>query len=111
MQIEEESRLGGDTETALRSSGVDYCEPTAILGQLRARRAASQRLPILDHSGRADPWFYGPPTRGYELAARHLLDHGLTPAPNVPAMRVMWRHGGDQQRLAMRIAELWEVGA
>ncbi len=47
----------------------------------------------------------------YSAAAQHLLDHGVTPAPNVPAMRVMWRRGGADQRLARRISERWEMVA
>jgi hypothetical protein len=40
-----------------------------------------------------------------------LLSEGLTPAPNVEAMRILWRRGGNDQRLAVRLAELWEVAA
>jgi hypothetical protein len=35
----------------------------------------------------------------------------MIPAPNVPVMRAMWHRGGTDQRLALRIAELWEVAA
>lgn len=107
MTHERESRPGGDTRAALKS-GRDCDQPTAIYRQLRARRAASRRLPALA-SGRSDPWCYDPPIQGYAEAAQHLLDHGLTPAPDLPAMRLMWQHGGEEQRLAIRIAELWEV--
>jgi hypothetical protein len=48
---------------------------------------------------------------GYFDAVRHLLAQGLTPAPNLPAMRVGWRWGGHEQHLARRISELWEVAA
>lgn len=48
---------------------------------------------------------------GYRDAAHHLLSQGLTPAPNIAAMRVLWRRGGDEQRLAVRLSELWEVAA
>ena len=50
-----------------------------------------------------------PGVDGYEAAAAHLLSVGLTPAPNIPAMRVMWRHGGDGRRLARTISEFWEA--
>jgi hypothetical protein len=73
-----------------------------VVGQLRARRAASWRIPG------GDPWFYEPPAAGYELAAEHLIDHGLLPAPNLSAMRSMWRAGGQSQRTARFIAERWE---
>ncbi|WP_375488022.1 hypothetical protein [uncultured Mycobacterium sp.] len=77
--------------------------------QLRARRAASWRLPVLD-SGRSDPWHYLPPgVRGYPDAATHLLDHGLTPAPNREGLQVLWRRGGHSRRAAQFIAERWEA--
>jgi hypothetical protein len=81
-------------------------DDTAIARQLRNRRAASQRLPVLD-SRRADPWHYEPPSTGYEAAARHLLGHGLTPAPNRAALEVMRRCGGENRQLAAFIAERW----
>jgi hypothetical protein len=43
----------------------------------------------------------------YQDAAEHLLALDLPPAPNVVAMRRMWRRGGDGLRLAARIAEHW----
>ncbi|OWL92844.1 hypothetical protein B7435_33390 [Mycolicibacterium peregrinum] len=87
---------------------------------LRRRRAATYRLPVHD-CGHADPWTCkchddsdtttDQYIDGYRDAAQHLLAQGLTPAPNLPAMRGMWKRGGDDQRLAMRIAQLWEVAA
>ena len=77
---------------------------------LRRRRAASRRLPVLD-DGHADPWCYPPPQRGYEAAAAHLLAYGLTPAPNLDAMRRMWRCGGEARRIARAVAERWETAA
>jgi hypothetical protein len=47
----------------------------------------------------------------YSAAAQHLLDAGLQPAPNLEAMRVMWRRGGAEQRLAREIADRWDVAA
>lgn len=90
------------------SATADY------LADLKRRRAAAQRLAILP-SGRAEPWRYEEPVitdqfiDGYRDACQHLLAEGLTPAPNVPVMRAMWARGGDDQRLAIRIAEAWEV--
>lgn len=76
-----------------------------IVSQLR-RRAASRRL-----SG-GDPWWYPPPgERGYPEAAAHLLSCGLTPAPNVAAVRSMWKVGGESRRIAQVIAERWECAA
>jgi hypothetical protein len=49
--------------------------------------------------------------RAYEAAASHLLGHGLTPAPNVPAMRAMWKRGGPSRRAAELIAEAWKLPA
>jgi hypothetical protein len=89
---------------------------TAIAVQLRRRRAASYRLPVLD-CGRSDPWYYDDPepseraADGYYATARHLLAAGMLPAPNVPAMRLMWRRDVEQRELARYIAERWEVSA
>jgi hypothetical protein len=109
-----EGRLGGYTETAsqTRPHHTDQVghEPTATVRQLGARRAASWRLPALD-SGRSDPWHYLAPTAGYEAAALHLLAHGLTPAPNVPAMREMWKADLDSRRAVQIIAERWKLVA
>lgn len=86
--------------------GADPCEHTDTVRQLRRRRAASWRSPVLE-CGRADPWHYPPPCNGYEDAAEHLLRLGYVPAPNLHAMRRMWRQGGTARRLAMEIAERW----
>jgi len=84
---------------------------------LRHRRIATQRIPELA-CGHVDPWT--PACRnestdrcidGYRDAAQHLLAHGLTPAPNIAAMRDMWKRGGADQLLAVQIANLWEVSA
>lgn len=82
------------------------------------RRDAKRRLPVLECGLHSDPW----PCRctdpdvitdryvdGFRDAAQHLLDAGLAPAPNGPVMRVLWRRGGHDQRLAVVIAESWEV--
>lgn len=110
-----EGRPGGGTETAeqLAKATPEY---TSYARGLRRRRAASRRLPVLD-SGRSDPWaahdagFSGntekPTLRGYAEAAHHLLAHDLTPAPNAPALRQMWKDGGDDRSAAQVIAEHW----
>lgn len=83
--------------------------------ELRRRRAAAQRTPVLE-CGRADPWHYPQPDLpsdhyidGYRDAAEHLLAQGLTPAPNVPAMRGLWRRGGTDRELVQAISERWVV--
>jgi hypothetical protein len=76
--------------------------------QLRRRRAASRRLPVLE-SGNADPWHYEPPTAGYEAAAAHLLGCGLLPAPNREGLRLMWSRGSHSRQAAELIAERWEL--
>ena len=79
---------------------------------IHRRRNASRRI----EGG--DPWRYDDPDEiteqyvdGYRDAAEHLLNQGLAPAPNLRALRVMWRRGGEDQRLAIRVAEMWEVAA
>lgn len=87
-------------------------ESNSLVQQAYRRREASYRLPPLEHSGRRDPWHYDPPgERGYEDAAAHLLELGLTPAPHVPAMRSMWKRGGRSFRAARIIAERWGLAA
>ena len=89
---------------------------TAIAVQLRRRRAASYRLPALD-CGRAGPWYYAPlaPSErtadGYYAAAAHLIGLGLLPAPDLGAMRILWRRDTEQRNLARQIAECWQVVA
>ena len=81
---------------------------TAVARRLRLRRGASYRLPVLE-SGRSDPWWYAPPTAAYELAAAHLLGHGLTPAPNREGLQAMRRRGGHHYRAAKLIEQRWEA--
>jgi hypothetical protein len=79
--------------------------------QLRRRRGASYRLPVLD-SCHSNPWWCELPSeRGYAQAAEHLLNCGLTPAPNLAALRSMWKAGGASRRAAQVIAERWELAA
>lgn len=92
-----------------KASATDY------IAGLRRRRAETYRRPKLD-CGCVDPWTNRHDEQitdnyvdGYRDAAEHLLASGLAPAPNLPAMRTMWKRGGNEQRLAMRIAELWQA--
>ena len=81
----------------------------AYVAGLHRRRDAAQRLPALDQSCRSDPWHYDPPEIGdYEAAAAHLLELGLTPAPNPEGLRVMRKRGGRHFRAAKLIAERWD---
>jgi hypothetical protein len=82
------------------SDCTDYCR------HLRGRRSASWRLPVLD-SGRADPWHYEAGERGYPEAAEYLIACGLTPAPNLSAMRSMWQDSPESRRVARIISERW----
>jgi hypothetical protein len=77
------------------------------------------RLPPFHESCR-DPWtcrHYDAPespernVEGYYATAQHLLAAGLLPAPNVPAMRILWRQDGEQRRVARLVAERWDVAA
>lgn len=99
-----ENRPAGNGAESTTASGANH-----YIAGLRRRRAATYRLPALD-CGHADPTCrHDTPTSGYAQAAAHLLQLGLTPAPNLPALRNMWRAGGDNQRLAIQIAQRWEA--
>lgn len=89
--------------------------PRQYIAGLRRRRNATYRLPPLD-CGCVDPWSCGSSRNlreghaaSYSAAAEHLLNLGLTPAPNIPAMRELWQRSGDDRRLVQTIAERWEV--
>jgi hypothetical protein len=111
--------VGPDDTNARANQRLDtHTAPdtTNYVAGLHRRRQASYRLPVLD-SGRSDPWHYDQPAEpseqdvdGYCAAATLLIGMGLLPAPNVPAMRVMWRRA-EQRDLARYIAERWEVAA
>jgi hypothetical protein len=78
-----------------------------LLRQLRARRAASYRLPVLE-SGRSDPSWHEPPgARGYEDAAMHLLEAGLLPAADREGLQLMHRRGCVCRKAAEFITERW----
>lgn len=97
---------------------VDIAEHKAYGAGLHRRRTEARALRPL-RCGCRDPWpcrHYGadqaPVTDqfvdGYRDAALHLLAEGLLPAPNVEALRALWRRGGEDQQLARRIAEDWK---
>jgi len=66
-------------------------------------------VPELD-CRRSDPWFYPEPgERGYAAAAAYLLELGLTPAPNLPALRAMWKTRGESQHAAWVISDRWDL--
>ena len=85
-----------------------YASDSHSTQELPRRRAASRRLPVLD-CRRSDPWYYQPPVAGYPDAAAHLLELGLTPAPDIEGLRQMWRRGSCHRRDAARIAQAWEL--
>jgi hypothetical protein len=83
---------------------------THLYTALRRRQAASRRLTV--QAMRSDPWYYEPPgVSGYEEAARHLLGHGLTPAPNSAALREMRKAGNESRSAAEVIIERWGLVA
>jgi hypothetical protein len=86
-------------------------DDTGSARQARRRRATSWRLPELE-CRQSDPWFYPEPgERGYAAAAHHLLELGLTPAPERDGLRLMWKLGGHCRRAAGLIAQRWEMTA
>jgi hypothetical protein len=104
----------GATTTTTTVDALNY------INGCRRRRAATYRVPPID-CGCADPWTcrcYDAPepsernADGYHAAALHLLAAGLLPAPNLGAMRTLWRRRDSEQReLARHIAERWDVAA
>lgn len=110
MSIKENRPAGNGAES---TTGCNQ-----YIQQLRQRRAAASRLPVLD-CGHRDPWTchhdQGDVTDryvdGYRDAAQHLLATGMTPAPNLAAMRVMWRRGGGDRDLVRTVSGRWEVKA
>lgn len=87
----------------------------------KRRHAIALRLPPLHCGCHSDPWVCDchassaePSDRAidaYRDAALSLLEVGLPPAPNLKCMRALWRRGGPDQRLAIRISEIWQVAA
>jgi hypothetical protein len=103
----------GPNHKALADTRTNTRNPTAIARQLRARRAATFRVERLSCGVHADPWVcrcgLPDPASGYESAAVHLLELGLTPAMNHEGLRSMWRCGGQQRQAAELIAQRWEA--
>lgn len=103
------SRLGGDTETAPRSIGADYCEHNPTARQLRRRRAASQRMVPLDcgcpKGPHADPLAClctFPPLTDHQLdgwvaTAQHVLAAGQMPLVPIEVRRALWRRPADRE--------------
>lgn len=86
---------------------------------LHRRKAAAQRLPSLE-CGCRDPWTCrcfgaGEPTLlqvdAYRDTAILLLSRGMTPAPRIPEMRVLWRRGGEDRLVVEAISSRWVVMA
>lgn len=104
---EKENRPAGNGPESRTTGCLHYIEG------LRQRRAVTYRLPPLD-CGHVDPFTcrHGPnPIDGYPEAAAHLLTLGLCPAPNLPALRAMWKQGGADLRNASLIVQAWGVTA
>jgi hypothetical protein len=80
----------------------------------KRRHAAARRLEPLE-SGLVDPWMARlderPSADTYAAAARHLLEHGLTPAPDIEAMRTLWRRSQEDRELVRTISSRWEMSA
>jgi hypothetical protein len=98
-------------EVDSHTNGLDY------IAGIRRRRAAKHRVPVQECGRHADPWpcrCYDTPespernAAGYRAAARHLIKAGLLPAPNLGAMRTMWRLDVENRELARYIAERWQ---
>jgi hypothetical protein len=80
------------------------------------RHASARRLEPLDCGRHSDPWVCDCVTSRYSVdsyaaAARHLLAGGLTPAPDVEALRVLWRRSQADRDLVQAISALWEVAS
>jgi len=113
---DDEGRAPTDPADVKVDNHPNATDATAIAVQLRRRRAASYRLPVLD-CGRSDPWYYDRPelsertADGYCAAALHLIAAGLLPAPDLGAMRILWRRDTEQRNVARQIAERGQVVA
>lgn len=104
-----ENRPAGNGAASITTAAT--ADSTSPARQLRHRREASRRLPVLQ-CGRSDPWHAERPhPAGYEAAAPHLLGHGLLPAPNREGLRAMWRRGGHARQAAQYITEGWGLCA
>jgi hypothetical protein len=106
--------------TPARDASTTSLAETQCNAPLRRRRAAAIEARLLA-CGCSDPWtckHYQSVSEvsdvqvdAYRDTALTLLALGYTPAPNIPAMRVLWRRGGDDQRLVRKISQTWVVAA
>jgi hypothetical protein len=102
MSPPEREDPGSSSET-----GTDHSSNHQNANHIQSRRRDSVRRMV-----GGDPWRYPPPgERGYPEAAEYLLELDLLPAPNVPAMRSMWRCGGHSRRTAQLISEAWGLAS
>ncbi|WP_137147143.1 hypothetical protein [Mycolicibacterium sp. CR10] len=77
----------------------------------KRRHDAARRLPPLDCGCGPDPWLCRctqPPLSAHALdgwadAARHLMVHGKTPLLPIEVLRALYRRGGDDQALALKL--------
>jgi hypothetical protein len=76
-----------------------------VASDLRRRREASYRLPVLE-CGRSDPWYYDEPELSenqldaWEAAAAHLLEQGMVPLVPADPLRELWQRRGSSRALA-----------
>jgi hypothetical protein len=85
-----------------------------ILHDLKRRRAAARRIPLLNCGRHSDPWTCrchdGPPSVKMTDAAReageYLLSHGLTPLLDFKSLGELYRRGGDDREAAVRLARM-----
>ena len=47
----------------------------------------------------------------YRAAALALIEAGCCPAPNIDALRALWRRGGADRELVLEISQRWVVAA
>jgi hypothetical protein len=116
-------RPGPTAETGPHQKPVDSTTDKRMIchagvAQWPRRRDASRRLPVLDCRCRtADPWLcrcnasdlLSEHADAYLAAVKHLQHCGLLAAPNIPAMRELWRRSDDDRELMNEIAARWEL--
>jgi hypothetical protein len=115
-----ESR-GHHSPAPLKESSSHTTLAHEYIAELHRRRNAKQRVPPWrDACPCRDPWTCWcdestePSDRlvdAYEAAAESLLCAGMTPAPFLPEMRVMWRKGLRSRELVRDITSRWQVAA
>jgi hypothetical protein len=89
------------------SAPTDTPHGTAMLRQLKRRRAASRRTVPLD-CGCSDPWpcqctelpLSRAAVDGWRDAARHVIATGQIPVLPLEVRRALWRRGGPDRELA-----------